>query len=339
METGAAERSMLIDAKHSSNGRVSRLAWGVVALMLTIGMAAPSLRAQSPSAPDEHEGVSQARWDLRLGFTITGKVERIAVEPGDRVEQGQVLIELVNDDGKALEELWRLRADSEVEVDSAEARLALAEVEAKRIRSLLVEDAASDFELQRAELQVRIEALRLVQAREQRIEARAQLDQAAAAARRFVMIAPRSGVIDEIVVSAGEIVSDNTPVLRLVQTDPLRVDVPVQTYQTLNLATGDQAWVAVREPGYQGPWQAGRIIHLAKVADGRSGRRLVRVELANPNGLPSGLNLAVRFTPPTTDLDAGVSEGTGAGGSSGQVQGASAQRNERQRETTAPVDG
>ena len=75
--------------------------------------------------------MTKARHDLSLGFTVSGKVEQIAVKPGDRIDKGQLLIELEDTEGKSLVKLYEIRAASDLAARSAEAALHLAQVEHK----------------------------------------------------------------------------------------------------------------------------------------------------------------------------------------------------------------
>ena len=242
----------------------------------------------------EIEAITTARHDLELGFTIGGKVVDLPVKPGDKVEKGQLLVRLENREGEVLIALYDLRAQSEVAVKSAEAQLQLARVEEEAIRKAFENDAAKPIEVKRAEIQSTLAELELKMAHQRQTETYHQLDQARARDEQYTMLAPTDGVIDMVVVEQGEVVEALKPILRLVVTDPLRVDAAVPTDQTMNLKVGQPAWVKSLLLGYDRPVE-GTIIHLAEVADAASDTRLVRVEVPNTHNLPAGVHVEVGF--------------------------------------------
>ncbi len=97
--------------------------------------------------------------------------------------------------------------------------------------------------------------------------------------------------------------------LRIVATDPLWIDVPTPTGQTLTLGLkpGDKAWVLLDLPGQPKVW-VGKVIEVGAAADPASNTRRVRVELANPNDWPSGMTAWVRFTAPQGEWSTRVVE-------------------------------
>jgi len=255
--------------------------------------------ASATIAHGEVEAITRARHSLQLAFTIPGKVVEVSVASGDRVGQGAVLIRLNDEEIAAQVDLWRLRAESEVGRRVAAASLKMAEWEHMKVLGLLAKEAAvSHLEVQQAEIQVEIEESRVAQAEEQREEAEKELARYESQLRRFTMKAPIAGVIEEITVSVGETVEQLKAVVLLVSTDPLWVDAPVPTEQTMKLKVGDSAWVRSELSGYLNEPREGRIIHIRSVADAASDTRLVRIELANPDSMPAGVQVTVSFTPP-----------------------------------------
>ena len=84
----------------------------------------------------------------------------------------------------------------------------------------------------------------------------------------------------------------------LVVTDPLWIDAWVRIEQTLKLKRGDPALIRLKLPGHYDRPVQGKIIHLGQVANPSSDRRLVRIEMANPQQLPAGIEVTVSFAPP-----------------------------------------
>lgn len=159
-------------------------------------------------------GTLTAERQTRLSARVDGLVSRVHVDVGDHVTTGQVLLEL--DPAIARQTLVRTRAEAQeatVAVDEAE-RLA---TEAQRLIELEAIPAT--------EAEARAAALTL---------ARAAVDSAHASAReqeervaRHVLPAPFAGVIAAKLTEIGEWVERGTPVLMLVATDRVRLDLQV----------------------------------------------------------------------------------------------------------------
>lgn len=244
------------------------------------------------------EAITTAKDDLQMGFAVGGKVASVSVKPGDRVEKGQVLITLDDDEGQALVELYEIRAASDLEVRAARAQLDLARIEERAIRTAFENQAAMPIEVERAQIKTIVAEIEVQMAQQRAQELKPQLRQAKARHDQYIMRAPTAGVVDRIIVAEGEVVETLKPILHLVATDPLWVDASVPIEQTLSIQHGDRAWVTSKLPGHEQAVE-GKVIHLAQVADAASDTRLVRIEIPNPHGLPSGCSVTVRFTPPS----------------------------------------
>lgn len=254
-------------------------------------------RQSSQNDTGEISAVTRARYDLKLSFPVAAIVQDVNVKAGDMVEEGDVLIALEDKEGAALIRLYEMRAESDLQVTAAKLQKKQAEVERDAMLQIQKEDAATEIEVDRAVLNAEIKAIELDLASMQNEEAKLQLEQAVARHERYLMRAPTSGRVEEIVVEKGEAVESLKPVLRLVVADPLRVDAAVPTDKTLNMKTGDTVWAMPRLAGHDKPI-AGKIIYMAAVADASSNTRLVRVELPNDENLPAGLHVQISFEKP-----------------------------------------
>ena len=252
----------------------------------------------TPGAWAQVDALTQARYDLKLAFTVEGQVWEVPVQHGQKVEAGQLLIGLRDEEGAALVDLWKLRADSDLEVRTREERLKLAQLEESMLKELRTGNAANPQELRRAELGAAVATLELATAAQQKIEAKLQYDQAKARHDRYQLTAPRAGVVEVVAVAAGESVEANKPVLRMVVIDPLLIEAWVALEDSMQLAAEQPVWVKHRLPGESEPVM-GRIISVGQVAESGSQTRMIRIELANPKGLPAGGHVDVFFKDPS----------------------------------------
>lgn len=266
--------------------------------LILAAIASLTLTAPAPAA-DAWEGVVRARHDLELSLTVGGLIREVLVDPGDPVDERSPLVRLDDDSARAQVELLRFRAASQLAIEAAQAKLDMAKVEEQIVRGLRADDAAGAMELQKAELQTRLADLELRIAQQQREELRIQLARAEQELSRYELRSPIQGVVEKVEVSEGESVEALETVVRVVVTDPLRVEVFIPTDQTLTLERGDPAWVQllISEHNTAPPaWREGVVSHIAAVADSASAKRLIWIDLPNPDKLPAGTGAMVALT-------------------------------------------
>ncbi|ADV64279.1 efflux transporter, RND family, MFP subunit [Isosphaera pallida ATCC 43644] len=221
-----------------------------------------------------------------LAFERMGRLERVEVREGDRVDAGQVLAVL---DTRELDEriasaqarLDQARADlaeliagprveaiatARAEVEQAEARLELARATTARIADLRKRQASTPREWDEtiAAEKVRVAELAAAQARldeliagtrperiaSQRALVR-QLEADLAALNverdRSILRAPMSGTIAARLADEGTILAPQTPVVRLLETTRLRARIGVAESSADDLSVGESQNVVIRD--------------------------------------------------------------------------------------------
>ena len=197
------------------------------------------------------EAVRRAELSPRVGE----RVNRVHVKPGDRVERGQVLVEL---DAEPFQ--WALR--------DAEADLARAELDFDA--QLFADTAATE------EKKTRV-AHRTGLTRAQQDVERARLDIEGTKLR-----APFSGYIAEVDVAIGERIRADEPVLTLVDLATLRI--PAEVLESRFGALSPGAAVRVQFPALPGETFDGSVASLGPEVDPDRGTGTAYVELENPRG-------------------------------------------------------
>lgn len=159
-------------------------------------------------------GTLTAERSAALSPRVDGLVSRVLVDAGDRVERGDVLMQLDADVGRQA----LARAQAQVaEAEAAVAEAARLFAEARRLgKDQYI--AASQVGTREAELESARAAL---------ASAKAGAREQAELVERHALPAPFDGVIAEKLAEAGEWVQRGTPVLSLVATDRVRLDVRV----------------------------------------------------------------------------------------------------------------
>lgn len=209
-------------------------------------------------------GTLTAQSNARLSPRVDGLVSALNVDAGDRVEQGDVLLQLDAELAKhALGRISAQAAQAKAQQDESQRLVTEARklVDERHLPRTELERREAEFELAKA-------AYTAAQAAER---------EQAEIVRRHSLPAPFDGVIARRMTDIGEWVTRGSPVLELVATDRVRMDV--QAPQEHFLSIQEDSQVEVRVVGSDTP-QQGRIV--ARVPIGEAGARtfLVRIEIA-----------------------------------------------------------
>ena len=179
-------------------------------------------------------GTIEPEREVEVRSRIAGIVQRVQVRAGDRVEPGQVLVELDS-------ELTAVEARAaRAEVASADVELRLAESELARVAGLTERGAASSRQLEEARARRDI-----AQAARQRASAAA--DQLAVQLRYSTLVAPIAGKVLAVLVEQGSAVagltavSGGTIVLKLAEEEQLHLLGLVDENQVGYLRVGQPA--------------------------------------------------------------------------------------------------
>lgn len=276
-------------------------------LYVLAGLQTPPAAAQSDSSRHDIDAVTTALVDLRLAFTIPGKVLTVHVKKGDLVKAQDVIMELDHREQSARVEIREMQADSDLAIKQAELQFELEKIRFENIADLRKKGGASEFEFQTAQAQVNVAELNLEAEKQRREQAALLLKQEKATLDRFFLYAPVDGVLDAMIVHEGETVNELDPVVNLVVTDPLKVDAAVPTEATLGLKPGDPAWIQSKLHGFGNPLR-GKVERIAVKADAASATRLVEIHVPNHVGLPPGDHVVVTFAEPRDNDNSHVGE-------------------------------
>ncbi len=239
--------------------------------VITVG--ADALRSGSDFA-----GEVQARVESKLGFRVSGKVIRRAVELGQRVRAGELLAQLDPQD-------YRLSADAaRAQLASAATNRDLAAADFKRYKELREQNFISSAELERRETTLK-------SAQAQFDQAQSQLSSQSNQAAYTSLVADVSGVVTAVDVEPGQVVSAGTPVFRIAQDGPRDVvfSVPEDKVRVIRAGTGAE----VR------PWASAEVIQatvreVAASADPVTRTFQVKLALDPKTELGLGTTVAVR---------------------------------------------
>jgi RND family efflux transporter MFP subunit len=239
----------------------------------------------------------EARQTVEVRSSVEAVIEKIHVKRGDFVRKGNVLVTLESGAEKAALELARSRAAMQGELRAAEARLELARKKWQQAQELYEQKFVSATARDEAVAEYKLATEQLRQARENKLLAHLEVKRSSEILALRTIRSPLAGVVVETVLSPGEFATSNLkdPILKLVEINPLNVEVILPVSEFGRIKAGTQATVLPERP-IGGEYRA--IVKIVdKVVDAASGTFGVRLELPNQRGnVPPGIRCKVRFS-------------------------------------------
>lgn len=250
---------------------------------------------------DELDCLIEPHEVVNLSSPVEGVLEKVHVERGAIVKKGQVVAQLESNLEHATVTLARARAEMAAAIKSSEERLAFSVLKLTRSEKLLEKQLISVAELDEAQTEKRLAEMALLNAVDNKRLAELELDRATVALSRHTIRSPITGVVVERFLSPGEYTSGqfktDSPILKIAQIDPLRVEVFAPLSLRGKILVGMQAKVLIEAP--MNSSHDVRVTIVDRVLDAASSTFRVRLELPNPNHrIPAGLKCKVRFFPP-----------------------------------------
>ena len=231
---------------------------------------------------------------VALHARANGYVEKVLVDRGSAVREGQVLVTLSAPELTAQTAGAVSRAETaEAAKAEAEARLAARQATYERLKTANeTPGAIAGNELVQAEKQVEA-AMAAVRSAESAIRAAKAAVQAMKQAEAYLKVtAPFSGLITERFVHPGALVGPGNgsagALLELEQVSRLRVVVPVPEANVASVRRG--ARVQFRVPAYPGKTFSGSVARIDRSLDPKTRTMAVELEVSNPrNELAPGM--------------------------------------------------
>lgn len=222
----------------------------------------------------------------RISASVSGLLKTLHVDVGDRVVAGDLLAEL---DHELVD--WQ-RREAGAEVDEGRARLTEAERRLQEARSVGAgrNIAATEVSARESEVAAARASLARLEAVRQQIDVQVE---------RHRLVAPFAGVVSHRSLDLGEWVTPGDELLRLVDTDNLRLDFQVPQDYFARLDDGSELWVVHQKDHIQAS-----IATLVPVNDPQSRTFLLRAE--RPESLPMVPGMAVRATLRVTTGERGL---------------------------------
>jgi RND family efflux transporter MFP subunit len=224
---------------------------------------------------------------------VPGLLETVTVDRGDLVKEGQVLATLESKRERAAVVVARARAEMEGAIKFNKARLEFGTRKFDRNEELYKKNFIPSGELDEIETTKLLAEMSYLEARENKRLAELELERAMTEVEVRMVRSPITGAVVERLLSPGEF-TNQTPILKLAQLDPLRVEAIAPVALLGTIIAGMQGEVMPEAP-VNGVHRA-RVKAVDRMVDPASGTFGVRLGLPNPGyRLSAGLKCKVRF--------------------------------------------
>lgn len=266
-----------------------------IALLATsLLLLAPAIASAEPMTFD---CVAEPAQRVQIGTPVTGLLASVEVGRGTRVQAGDVVARLESTVEEANVALAQAQADADEAVRAQQTRLSLAEADLARSKKLATSGSVSASKVQELEATVEIARRDLDTEQRKTLLAKIELQRQQALLDRQSIRSPIKGFVAEQSLRAGEFVRQDSPIMTIVQIDPLFVETYVPVALWGKITVGSQGSVVLDQPDKQS--RKAQVTVVDKMFDAASGTFGVRLELPNPDDLiPAGQRCQVEFDVP-----------------------------------------
>ena len=259
-------------------------------------LAALAMWVPLPVLANSFECLIEPSQVVELRASVDGIIAAVNARRGDVLNKGQVLVELQSDAERLAVELAGYRARMEGQIAAARTRIDYATIKLTRVMDLEQQqfiaaqsrdDTKAELRLAENELQAALESRELA-----KIEVRRAQEQLALR----TLVSPFDGVVVDRLLNPGDLAesgSGRKAVLKIAQTDPLKVDVVLPAALFGQVKIGQPANVVSMVGGGR---YAAKVNIVDRIIDAASGTFVVRLELPNPTlSVPIGSRCTAEF--------------------------------------------
>ena len=278
----------VIVGKFGDRRRCRQCVWS--ALVLVAGCVGWDVPVQ---ASDGLACLMKPSMEVSVAAPVEGIIQDVNVDRGDWVSKGQVIVRLEASVEKATVDLAKAKADAEATIKSAQAKIAFSTRKLERATELYKSNSIAKHEFDEAQTEKIVAEMTYQEALENKRIAELEWQRASASLNLHTVYSPLSGVVVDRLLSPGEL-ARQTPILKLAQIHPLRIEVFAPLSLLGKLEPGMKADIRP-DGGTMSPYQA-EITVVNRLVDSATGTFGVRLEMPNPkNTLPAGLACTVYF--------------------------------------------
>ena len=219
-------------------------------------------------------GSLDPEWQAQVAAKVDGRLEKVYVHEGDRVEKGQVLaiLEQMDTDANLLSAKGSF-LDAQTSLRKAETDLA--RYEKLYATGAVSQQVVDDYRFARDNAAAKLEA------------ARGSLQSMESKAAGTVVTAPADGIVAKRFYQEGYYAKAGTPLFAIADISMLKTTIHIPEGQVTGVKVGNEADIAL--PAYPGKKLVGKITRIAPVADLPAHTFAAEVSVDNSEGLLAGV--------------------------------------------------
>ena len=216
---------------------------------------------------------------------MAGKVEKINVQVGDKVEKDEVLFVMDKDDiKKQVNQAFAVYEAAKAGFDVSAAQIQSAKDNLERIKKLYEEGAVPETQYEQAKLAASDESLEA--ARMGVEQARVAYSNAASMLENAEVKAPISGVVSNVSIVEGEYATSSNPPVTIVDSDSVTIEFGIAASLVNKVKTGDAAVVEISSASYK---KEAVINSVSSSADNMTNLYTVSIVLENDGTIKPGM--------------------------------------------------
>jgi RND family efflux transporter MFP subunit len=272
-------------------------------------VAVSTVSVEEADWPSVYEAVGtvRARTAATLSAKVMGYVREVAVNAGDRIKAGQILVTLDSRDLDAghrqaqagLAAAKSATAEVESAIIAARAQLNLAEATFKRMQDLHEKKSITEQEFDEASAKLRMAEANHEIALSKKGQVNEQIHlaeegvAAAAIVQSYAVIkAPFDGTVTQKMVEPGDLTAPGAPLLTVEQAGNFRLEAQLEESRLSLIRAGQEVEVELEAQGRVIP---ARVSEIVPAVDAASRAFLVKINLPNVPNLRSGVFGRARF--------------------------------------------
>lgn len=229
--------------------------------------------------------------DVYVMPMISGKVEKINVSVGDRVNKDDLLFVMNKEDiDKQVKQSLAAYEAAKAGYDVSASQIESAKKSYERVKKLYEEGAVPESQYDQAKLAASDVALEA--AKKNAEQARVAYENAAALAKNAQVKSPISGVVSDISIVEGEFTSPSKPPITIVDADSITIELGVPGNMVNKIKQGDNVNVEIEDADYKAE---SVIDSISTSADAMTNLYTVNIVLENNGKIKPGMFAKIYF--------------------------------------------
>ena len=265
----------------------------VIAIGATLTVAGHAGAARLPE-PDSLSCLVKPKQVVQVGSPVFGVLRQVFVDRATRVTENQVVAKLDTTVEEAQLALDRYRASNTTSIEAARTNLAWDQRELSRRQKIAGNMFSKANEIDEYVTKVDQDRISIRRAETEQQTAALEAARSEGQFKLKLIRSPVNGVVSDVKLSPGEFIYEQTPMMTIVQFDPLVIELTMQADRYRAVRQGAVAQVDLASP--VNATVSATVDAIDPLIDAASDTFRIRLVLPNPdNKYPAGVRCSVRL--------------------------------------------